>query len=77
MDQKNLYELISRHFMATISPDAKFYKKKVVFSAGPHSFNLKGTACVDPGFLSSNALPELYLRAFQRSLTCALVSSQF
>jgi hypothetical protein len=33
--------------------DAKFYKKKVVFEVANQKFNLKGTACLEQGFLQS------------------------
>jgi DNA topoisomerase-3 len=50
-DEANMYELIARHYLASISFNARFFKKKVVFSAGSQRFALKGTACVNAGFL--------------------------
>jgi DNA topoisomerase-3 len=45
-----MYEFISRHFLATISRDARFQKKIVKISVGSHQFGLKGTTLTDPGF---------------------------
>ena len=59
-----MYEIISRHFMATISNDARFFKKKVVFDINGNEFNLKGTACVDPGFLE--VLP--WIKIYQNTI---------
>lgn len=50
-EESTLYEIISRNFLASISKDAKFFKKKVVFDASGHQFTLKGSACIEVGFL--------------------------
>ena len=45
-----LYEFVARHFLASVSPDAKFSKKHVKFQAGQHEFTLNGTALASKGF---------------------------
>jgi len=50
-EEWKLYEFVARHFLATISPDAKMTNMQVSFQAGgKHKFHLKGTRLLDPGF---------------------------
>lgn len=45
-----LYELIARHFLATVSPDAVYLATKVTFSAGSEVFEVSGRQMLEPGF---------------------------
>lgn len=45
-----LYDFVVRHFLATVSPDAKFSKQNIRFQAGRHEFSLTGTAQICKGF---------------------------
>ncbi len=53
-NDSRLYDLIVRHFLATVSPDAIFENTKITFDSihGNESFNVKGKKEVDPGFLA-------------------------
>ncbi|CAG9310955.1 unnamed protein product [Blepharisma stoltei] len=46
----SLYNLISRHFLATVSQDATFQQIDVLFDYGGEQFKLKGSRTVNPGF---------------------------
>lgn len=46
----SLYNLITRHFLATVSRDATFQQIDVMLEFGGEQFKLKGTRTVDPGF---------------------------
>ena len=48
--QSVMYDYICRHFLATLSRDAKFAKTKVVFEFGEEVFSTQGVLVVDPGF---------------------------
>ena len=52
-DTQRIYELVCRHFLATISPDATFLCTKAKFSAATsgESFTLRGKKELLPGFL--------------------------
>lgn len=45
-----LYEMITRHFLATVSPDCKFMSTRVTFNINDETFSLTGRTVVDPGF---------------------------
>ncbi|KFG42480.1 putative DNA topoisomerase III beta-1, partial [Toxoplasma gondii FOU] len=45
-----LYELITRHFLASISPDCRFLKRKVTFCVNEEIFSLSGRHMLDGGF---------------------------
>lgn len=49
-DEWRVYEYVARHFLATISPDAKLTKRAVTFKAGQHEFTLSGSSTLSPGF---------------------------
>ena len=49
-EEWKLYEFICKHFLATISPDARMTNMLVTFQAGKHKLQLKGTRLIDPGF---------------------------
>ena len=49
-EEWKLYEFICKHFLATISPDAKMTNMLVTFQAGKYKLQLKGTRLIDPGF---------------------------
>lgn len=67
-DEWRLYDFISRHFMATISTDAKYIKRHVRFSAGKHEFQLEGVKVTSKGFtdiliggkIPDNRVPEFH-----------------
>jgi DNA topoisomerase IA len=46
-----LYELVARHFLATLSHDTRFLQTKVLLSsASGESFTVSGTIMIDPGY---------------------------
>lgn len=49
-DEWRIYEYVSRHFLATISPDGKFLKKHVSFQCGTQKYSVTGISLIDPGF---------------------------
>jgi len=49
-EEWKLYEFVAKHFLATVSPDAKMTNSVVVFQSGQHRFQLKGTRILNPGF---------------------------
>ena len=49
-EEGKLYDFIARHFLATLSPDAKFEKKTITFAIAGHLFGLKGTTLIKLGF---------------------------
>lgn len=49
-DEWRVYEYVARHFMATISPDAKITKRAVTFQTGPYEFTLNGSVTQSLGF---------------------------
>jgi len=49
-DEWRLYDYVARHFLATVSSDAKLIKRNVVFRAGQHEFTLNGSTAKSPGF---------------------------
>lgn len=50
-NEGKMYDYICKHFLATISRDARYAKTKVSFEAGGHSFNINGIMILDTGFL--------------------------
>lgn len=52
-DMWRVYELVSRHFIATVSKDCKFKKIKASIEIGYERFSLVGRRVVDPGFLKA------------------------
>ena len=49
-DEWRLYDFICRHFMATISYDAKYIKRHVLFKADKQEFELNGVRVISRGF---------------------------
>ena len=49
-DEWRLYDFICRHFLATISYDAKYIKKNVLFKADKQEFELNGVKVTSRGF---------------------------
>jgi DNA topoisomerase-3 len=49
-DEWRVYEYITRHFIATLSPNAKFLKREAVFSIGDETFTCSGKKLLSPGF---------------------------
>jgi len=48
-----LYELVTRHFLATLSHDARFLQTKVLLSStSGETFNVSGKIMIDPGYLA-------------------------
>jgi DNA topoisomerase-3 len=46
-----LYELVTRHFLATLSHDARFLQTKVLLSStSGESFTVSGKIMIDPGY---------------------------
>ncbi|EAS04755.2 DNA topoisomerase I (macronuclear) [Tetrahymena thermophila SB210] len=59
-DEQNIYELVCRHFLATVSSDCRLYKKKVLFQTGNQTFSLIGTAVIDKGYLEALPWQKIY-----------------
>ncbi|EDO44262.1 predicted protein [Nematostella vectensis] len=51
-DPWRLYDFITRHFLATLSPDCKYLQTTVKFKIGKEAFSFTGKAVTDPGFTS-------------------------
>ncbi|XP_070567600.1 DNA topoisomerase 3-beta-1-like [Ptychodera flava] len=49
-DNWRLYDYITRHFIATVSPDCRYLQTTVSFSIGSESFTLTGKTLLDPGY---------------------------
>lgn len=49
-DEWRLYEYITRHFIATVSPDCKMTKTKIVIDLNGEVFSVTGRVVEDPGF---------------------------
>lgn len=48
-----LYDLVTRHFLASLSHDARFLQTKVLFSSEcGESFSASGKIMIDPGYLA-------------------------
>jgi len=45
-----LYDMVTRHFLATVSGDCKFMRTKVRFEVNGEEFSLSGRKVIDPGF---------------------------
>lgn len=41
-EQARLYDLVTRHFIATVSPDCVYEKTKATFECGGETFTLSG-----------------------------------
>ena len=57
-DESRLYDLIARHFIASLSRDAKYLVTKAVFASVPQNgmdngetFTCRGKEEIDPGFM--------------------------
>jgi len=50
-DEKRVYELVARHFLATCSPDASGERTQVKALVGGEEFSTSGTMIVDRGYL--------------------------
>lgn len=65
-DAWRLYEYVCQHFIGSVSPDCKYVRKKVQFSAGGESFHCIGQHVIQEGFtfimpwlsMSEKRLPE-------------------
>jgi DNA topoisomerase-3 len=52
-DMWRVYELVSRHFIASISSDSKFKRIKAVIEVNDERFTLVGRRLVEPGFMNA------------------------
>eukprot|EP01015_Nassula_variabilis_P000095 TRINITY_DN1003_c0_g1_i3.p1 TRINITY_DN1003_c0_g1~~TRINITY_DN1003_c0_g1_i3.p1 ORF type:complete len:755 (+),score=121.57 TRINITY_DN1003_c0_g1_i3:68-2332(+) len=59
-EEWKMYDYISRHFLGTVSADAKFSKRIVKFQAGNHKFTLQGTTILNVGFTQIMTWVKLY-----------------
>jgi len=65
-DDWRIYEYIARHFIATVSPDCKFLKKKVTFDIEGEIFHCSGKKLLSEGFTA--VMPWLSLREDRDSM---------
>lgn len=49
-DAYRLYDMITRHFLATVSGDCKFMRTRVHFDINHEGFSISGRKVIDPGF---------------------------
>ena len=49
-DAYRLYDMITRHFLATVSGDCKFMRTRVHFNINNEGFSISGRKVIDPGF---------------------------
>eukprot|EP00928_Gymnodinium_smaydae_P066381 TRINITY_DN493_c0_g1_i1.p1 TRINITY_DN493_c0_g1~~TRINITY_DN493_c0_g1_i1.p1 ORF type:complete len:870 (-),score=213.50 TRINITY_DN493_c0_g1_i1:206-2782(-) len=71
-DGWRLYDMITRHFLATISGDCKFMRTKVKFSVNDEEFAVSGRKVIDPGFtriMASGEMDDIYVPDFQKGET--------
>jgi len=54
-----LYDMIVRHFLASVSGDCKFMKTKVKFDINGEQFTANGRKVIDPGFTKIQATGEM------------------
>merc|ERR1719193_958460 len=45
-----LFDMVTRHFLATVSGDCKFMRTKVRFEINHEEFSVSGRKVIDPGF---------------------------
>lgn len=71
-----LYEYITKHFIATLSPDCQFLQTTITFSIGTEKFTLVGKEVTDPGYtelMTRQAIPtEETLPPFEINDSCPL-----
>nr|KAG5699160.1 hypothetical protein BaRGS_014459 [Batillaria attramentaria] len=60
-DSWRLYDYITRHFIATLSPNCLYLQTTVYFEIGPERFSCSGKVLTDPGF--TEVMPWLALGA--------------
>ncbi|XP_053384624.1 LOW QUALITY PROTEIN: DNA topoisomerase 3-beta-1-like [Mercenaria mercenaria] len=51
-DAFRLYDYITRHFIATVSPDCRYLQTVVYFEVGGEHFSFTGKQLIDPGYTS-------------------------
>ncbi|KPI89465.1 putative DNA topoisomerase III [Leptomonas seymouri] len=49
-DEWRIYEYVTRHFIASVSPDCKLIKTKITIELGGEFFSISGKVVEDPGF---------------------------
>lgn len=49
-DSYRLYDMITRHFLATVSGDCKFLRTRVNLDVNGEGFSITGRKVIDPGF---------------------------
>jgi DNA topoisomerase-3 len=55
--ESRIYDLVARHFVATVSPDAIYLRTKVQFKGAEEMFHLSARVLIDPGFLEIQRRP--------------------
>eukprot|EP00940_MAST-03C_sp_MAST-3C-sp2_P002319 g2319.t1 len=48
--ERRLYDMIVRHFLASVSPDCEFMRSEALFVCGHETFEAHGIEIVEPGF---------------------------
>lgn len=74
-DAWRLYELITRHFLATVSPDCRFLRSRTVFNVNDEIFYVSGRKMIDGGFtkvMRSAVMKDVALPDFRRGDRMAL-----
>lgn len=66
-DAWRLYDYVTRHFIATLSPDCKYLQTKIEFLAGEEAMSCSGKTPIDPGFTS--VMPWMAIQA-DESVPC-------
>jgi len=68
-DGWRLFEMCTRHFLASVSPDAKFMRKNITFSINEETFRVSGRQVIDAGFtaiLRSGDMQDIHVPDFQK-----------
>ncbi|CAK9078862.1 DNA topoisomerase 3-beta-1 (DNA topoisomerase III beta-1) [Durusdinium trenchii] len=68
-DAYRLYDMITRHFLATVSRDCKFQKIRVNFNINGEGFSISGRKVIDPGFTAiqrSGEMEDVVIPDFQK-----------
>ncbi|CAJ1433993.1 unnamed protein product [Effrenium voratum] len=71
-DAYRLYDMITRHFLATVSGDCKFLRTRVNFTIVGEGFSVSGRKVIDPGFTAiqrSGEMEDVIIPDFKKGET--------
>eukprot|EP00929_Paragymnodinium_shiwhaense_P013359 TRINITY_DN121220_c0_g1_i1.p1 TRINITY_DN121220_c0_g1~~TRINITY_DN121220_c0_g1_i1.p1 ORF type:complete len:858 (+),score=186.81 TRINITY_DN121220_c0_g1_i1:105-2678(+) len=78
-DGWRLYDMVTRHFLATISGDCKFMRTKISIDLNGEEFALKGRKVIDPGFTKiqkeDGGMDDIYVPEFSKGESVAVTKT--